>query len=235
MDQPTLTMDPTTTPPETRHAARAALYGAAATAFCYPDADSLAPLRDAESRAGIEQAAGHLSLAEQATALLDAAADADPDRLEPAYNDLFGLPGEEGTYPVTPYEAHYTTRDELSIEQRRIATVVGLMEAFGVEPSEEFAERQDHLSAELELAQVMAGQRAVAIEDGEEGAAQRVADAEATLLADHLVEFVPAFAHDVRQATDSPFYLAATEFVEDLVTRDNGRHPEPAVAGGERP
>jgi TorA-specific chaperone len=219
------------------HAARATLYCAAAAAFTYPDERTVSELTDSEARDGIERAAERLGLRAEATELLDAVEETPLSTLRSAYDDLFGVPGDEGTYPVVPYEAHYTTRDELSIEQRRIATVVGLMEEFGVEPSDDFAERQDHVAAELELAQVLAGQRAVALDGGDATAADRVGRAESTVLADHLVEFVPALAHDLCGATDEPAYLAAADLVEELVTDDNGKRPDserPAV-GGEAP
>ncbi len=219
------------------HAARATLYCAAAAAFTYPDERTVSELTDSEAREGIERAAERLTVSEEASALLAGITQTPLDELQSAYNDLFGVPADEGTYAVIPYEAHYTTRDELSIEQRRIATVVGLMEEFGVEPSDDFAERQDHVAAELELAQVLAGQRAVALDGGNATAADRIAQAEATVLADHLVEFVPALAYDLRRATDDTAYVAAADLVEELVTYDNGKHPEqeePAV-GGEAP
>jgi len=229
-----------TTDPE-YHAARATLYCAAAAAFTYPDERTVSELTDPEARAGIERAAERLTVADEAERLLDAVESTPREAIESAYNDLFGVPDDEGTYAVVPYEAHYTTRDELSIEQRRIATVVGLFEEFGVEPSEDFAERQDHVAAELELAQVLAGQRAVALEQGDRAAAERVEHAEATVLDDHLVEFVPALCYDIRQTAEEPLYLAAADLVEELVTYDNGKHPEPTAGtaanadGGEAP
>lgn len=223
------------------HAARAALYCAAAAAFTYPDERTVADLTAPDARAGIERAADTVGVPE-ATALVDAVAATSLSDLRSAYDALFGIPGGNGdeggdTYHVIPYEAHYTTRDEISSEQRRIATVVGLMRTFGVEPDDGFAERQDHVAAELELAQVLAGQRAVALEDGDDAAAARIERAEATLLDEHLAEFVPALADDLRGATDEPAYAAAADLVEALVMADDrchsgtGADPE---AGSER-
>ncbi|WP_455448403.1 TorD/DmsD family molecular chaperone [Natrinema thermotolerans] len=233
-------MTPNDTPDSEYHAARATLYCAAAAAFTYPSEETVSELLDSAAREGIERAAETVGVTEEATALLEALEETGLEDLQVAYNNLFGLPSDDGTYAVIPYEAHYTTRDEISSEQRRIATVVGLLEEFGLEPSDDFAERQDHVAAELELAQVLAGQRAVALESDEPVAAERVAKAEATVLADHLVEFVPALAHDLRQATDEDAYVAAADLVEELVTYDNGQHPEPTVSaeaasGGEAP
>jgi TorA maturation chaperone TorD len=208
------------------HSARAACYAAAAELFCYPD-DDLLELADDEVATHLRAAADAVGVRDEADAVLDALADATSEDLRSAYDHLFGLPSDDGTYPVVPYEAHYTTMGEISAEQRRIATVVGLMEAVGVEPSDGFDERQDHVAAELELMQVLAGQRVTALADDDSETAERVERAEATALGEHLVEFVPAFVHDLHQATDDPVYTAAGEFVRALVEADHAAHPEP--------
>jgi len=226
VDQPTIAMTRDTTTPE-RHGARAALYAAVAVPFLFPDEERLGALQDGAARESLRSGADRLGLRAAVDRLLEAVADRTAADLEPTYNELFGLPGEDGTYPVVPYEAHYTAGAEVNQEQRRVATVVGLMEAFGVEPSEEFAERQDHVASELELMQVIAGQRAVARHRGDPDAAGELAEAEATVLAEHLVDFVPSLAHDVREATDHPVYLAAADLAEALVEYDHAAHPEP--------
>jgi TorA maturation chaperone TorD len=242
VDQPTLTMRDTTAPQ--RHAARATLYSAVAVPFLYPEDERLDALRDEEAREGVRTAAERMGLEGEADALLEAVADASTEAVESAYNALMGVPGEGGTYPVVPYEAHYTTGAEVDKEQRRIATVVGLMEAFGVEPGEDFAERQDHLAAELELMQVVASQRAVARHADDAEAAGRLAEAEATVLEEHLAGFVPSLAHDLREALDAgdgedsdaewdadeagrAVYRAAVNLLEALVERDRATHPDP--------
>jgi len=241
VDQPTLTMRDTTAPQ--RHAARAALYSAVAVPFLYPEPERIGALRDEEAREGVRTAAERLGLGAEADALLGAVAEASTEAVESAYNALLGVPGEGGTYPVVPYEAHYTTGAEVDKEQRRIATVVGLMEAFGVEPGEDFAERQDHLAAELELLQVIASQRAVARHEDDADAAGRLAEAEATVLEEHLAGFVPPLAHDLREALDGEggdsdaewtadeegraVYRAAVDLLEALVERDRATHPDP--------
>jgi len=236
-------MDPDTTDDATYHAARAALYGAIAPVFQYPDEELLADLSGRQVRERLREAAATVGLTEDLEPLFEALDSTDLETLRLAYDGLFGLPADEGTYAVVPYEAHYTTRDDVGAEQRRIATVVGLYEEVGLEPADGFDERQDHVAAELELAQVLAAQRAVAAEEGDATAERRIEAAEATTLDEHLVAFVPSLAHDLRGAAEHPVYLAAADFAEDLVTYDNGKHPDVdvdvdhsgAVAGGESP
>ncbi|WP_459192019.1 TorD/DmsD family molecular chaperone [Halosimplex sp. J119] len=207
------------------HAARATIYGAVGGAFCYPDTATRATLTAHDAREGVLQAAERLGLRDEAERFLDAFADAAVSDLESAYNAAFGLP-DGGEYPVIPYEAHYTTGSDVGESQRRIAAVVGLMETFGVEPGEEFAERQDHVAAELELMQVIAGQHAVAVHEGDDAAAERLAQAEATVLDEHLAGFVPAFAHDVERSVDGDeagrrAYRTAARLAAELVKRDD--------------
>lgn len=203
------------------HAARAALYSLLGGVFAYPDEKLLADLTADDARNGVEQAAERLGFGTETRAVLDALEGTAVDEQAAAYNKLFGLP-EEGQYPVVPYEAHYTTGSEVSEEQRRIATVVGLMETFGVEPS--FDERQDHVAAELELMQVVAAQHATALYQGDSDAATRLARAETTLLDTHLVGFVPAFARDLHAATSNDVYQAAADLAAELVRTDHRWH-----------
>ncbi|UPV75350.1 molecular chaperone TorD family protein [Halorussus limi] len=242
------TSDADAGPRAERHAARAALYSAAAGAFCYPDDELVADLTHAETAEGLRSAAETLDLQSEVETFLGALESTDRDDLESAYNGLFGLPSDDGTYPVVPYEAEYTVGDEVGRQQRRIATVVGLLEAFGVEPSDRFDERQDHVVVELELLQVLAARRAVAREEGDDDTAANLERAEAMVLDEHLGDFVPAFAHEVRKSAPDPdetgtdadpgeeddlgaaaVYRAAADLAETVVTRDVANHPEPDV------
>lgn len=225
-------MDTTFTDDARYHGARAAVYSALAAVFCYPTAETLDELTDPEVVNHLEAAGEVLGLAEEAGRLLEALSTADLETLGATHTALFGLP-EEGSYPVVPYEAAYTTSDDVGHQQRRIATVVGLLDAFDLEPSEAFDERPDHVAVELELLQVLAARRGLAAAEGEPERAAAVADAEATVLAEHLADFVPAFAHDLRSATDAPVYRAAADLAEGLVKRDRqGRDPVDVPASG---
>ncbi|WP_309221737.1 molecular chaperone TorD family protein [Halorussus sp. MSC15.2] len=195
----------------------------------------MAELTHEATAEGLREAGRKLGFETEADALAAALDATDRESLESAYNDLFGLPVDDGTYPVVPYEAEYTVGDEVGRQQRRIATVVGLLEAFGVEPSDDFDERQDHVVVELELLQVLAARRAVAREEGDDDTADNLERAEAMVLDEHIEGFVPAFAHDVRETTDedatgaSSVYRAAANLAEAVVTRDLADHPEPEV------
>lgn len=222
-----------------RHGARAALYSALAGVFCYPEPEPFADLAAPETLAAIGEAGETLGLEVEAAALRETLAAAELDQVQATHMAVFGLPGDDGEYPVVPYEANYTVREDIGQQQRRIAKVAGAVDALGFEFDDDFDERHDHLAVELELLQVLAAWRVVAgqTDDGESG--ETVAELEATLLDDHLVDFVPAFAADLREATDDDLYRAAADLAEALVTTDHARHdapPETATAtvnGGE--
>lgn len=212
------------------HGARAALYSALAGVFCYPDEVTTAELTAPETRHGIDAAGETLDLERETAALREALALAELEDLQATYTETFGLPGDEGTYPVVPYEAHYTVRDDIGQKQRRIAKVAGAVEALGFTVADTFDERQDHVALELELLQLLAGWRAVAGRTDDLEGAESVAKIEATLLADHLVDFVPPFANAVREATDEPVYVTAADLADTLVVAD---HRRLAADGGE--
>jgi TorA maturation chaperone TorD len=72
--------------------------------------------------------------------------------------------------------------------------------------------------------QVVAAQRAAAIYQNDHEAAETLADAEATILDEHLAAFVPSFAIDLRAATSNDVYKAASTLAERLVSEDHADH-----------
>lgn len=221
-----------------RHGARAALYSALAGVFCYPEPEPFADLAAPETLSAIGEAGEKLGLEAEAAALREALAAAQLDELQTTHMELFGLPSDDGEYPVIPYEANYTVREDIGQQQRRIAKVAGAVDALGFDFDDEFDERQDHVAVELELLQVLAAWRIVAARTDDIESESEVADLEATMLDEHLVDFVPALAADLRDATDDELYRAAADLAEALVTTDHAhREAPPATAtatdGGE--
>jgi TorA maturation chaperone TorD len=219
-----------------RHGARAALYGALAGTFTYPEESTVDELTHPETREAVERSARRLGYDEEATGYLDALASVSCEEFRAAHDCLFGIP-EEGSYPVVPYEAHYTVGDDVGQKQRRIAVVSGLLEAFDLTRHREFADRRDHVAVELEAMQVLTARRVAAIEDGDDEAKDRVRSAEATLVAEHLVDFVPSLAHEIEAAiervdrNDGRFrrggvvYRNAATLASRLVNEDAARLP----------
>jgi TorA maturation chaperone TorD len=212
--------------PVNHHSARGALYGTLATMFVYPTTDALAELTAPEATEGIRTAAETLGYDDETGRLLDGIESTDVETLQGSYNDLFGIPdSDNGGYEVVPYEAEYTVGDEVSLKQRRIATVSGLLDAFDLQLSDTFAERHDHVALELELMQIISVQRSCSLAADEYEHTADLERIEATLLDHHLSTFVPAMVHDLREATEQTVYLAAGALAETLVTDDTEAHP----------
>lgn len=221
-----------------RHGGRAALYAVVAGAFCYPETDRFTELTAPETIEGLREAADRLGCGDAAADLAAAleASELNAETLADGYNALFGLPGDDGEYPVVPYEATYTARDDLSAKQRRIATVSGLLDALELERGDGFHDRHDHVAVELEVMQVLAARRAVAEADTDtDDDARSLELAEATVLETHLADFLPGLAHDLGASVDredvpeaaADVYVAAADLASELVERDRARHPDP--------
>ncbi|UIP01434.1 molecular chaperone TorD family protein (plasmid) [Halobaculum sp. CBA1158] len=229
------------------HGSRAALYAVLAGTFCYPDGDAVAELTDEETISAMRSAANRLGCGDAAADLASAltAPDLDAETFADGYDALFGLPGDDGEYPVVPYEADYTARDDLSAKQRRIATVSGLLSAFDLERADDYHERRDHVAVELELMQVLAARRAIVEADSDDDRGEDLALAEATVLEEHLADFLPGLAHDIGSAAGregvpeaaADVYVAAADLATALLERDRAGHPDAPTAdatnGGE--
>ncbi|QZP39660.1 TorD/DmsD family molecular chaperone [Halobaculum magnesiiphilum] len=219
------------------HGSRAALYAVLAGVFCYPEEETVAELTDPEANESMCEAADRLGCGDAGDDLAAAltAADLDAETFADGYDALFGLPGDDGEYPVVPYEADYTVRDDLSAKQRRIATVSGLLDAFDLERADDYHERRDHVAIELELMQVLAARRAVAEADPDGDDARTLELAEATVLSEHLADFLPGLAHDLGAAVEgeavpepaAEVYVAAADLATELIERDRASHPDP--------
>jgi len=121
----------------------------------------------------------------------------------------------------------------VSHKQRRVATVSGLLDAFGLDRAEAFDERHDHVALECELLQVLAARRAVAVDADLDDETESLERAEATMLAEHLGTFFPAFAAEVRASLDdrhgdaaaAEAYRAAVDLGEAVIDADAAAHP----------
>lgn len=206
------------------HGARAALYAALASVFCYPDKATVRELTATDTETGLREAAATLGYDEAVERLLAALSDTDAATLESAYNGLFGLPDGDG-YPVVPYEAEHTIHGDIGQKQRRIATVAGLLSALDLEVATDFHERPDHVAVELEIMQVLCARRAVAIRENDRGA-DDLERAAATVLDEHLVDFIPSLIRDLQAASDHPVYAAAADLTGQFVADDAAAHPD---------
>ncbi len=142
-----------------------------------------------------------------------------PIDLQETFNRLFGH-AVRGKCP--PYELEYG-RSEIIQMASFLADVAGFYAAFGMEVSDDAADRADHLAVEAEFMSVLCAKEAYAIENGEADHQAISVGAQRDFLKDHLARWLPAFTHRVKKADPSGFYGALAAFASALVAAECGR------------
>jgi len=163
-------------------------------------------------------------LLDAATAVADRLPD-DPTALERTFARTFGV---ETDGAVDRYEVAYAPGG-VTVNTDRMADAAGFYRAFGLENAAGARDRADAVSVQLEFCSHLAAQRAYLRETGDETGVERVTDATAAFLEDHVGRWVPRFAADVREAADGgpfPALADALETFVDLEAERFGVDPE---------
>ncbi|WP_270298495.1 TorD/DmsD family molecular chaperone [Eggerthella sinensis] len=106
-----------------------------------------------------------------------------------------------------PYESVYTSPDRLLMQDAR-DEVLAAYRAACLVLVDEVCEPEDHLSFELEFAQLLGARATGAFEAGDEEACARLLQARRAFMDAHLVNWVPSFADDVERIAQTEFYRA---------------------------
>ena len=201
---------------------RAVAYGALARLFLPPDPSrvealrgkGIPDLRDALARmgagpdllAGVERLAARL-------------ADADPGKLERAYEEVFD---PSGGPRCPPNETVYTavTPQHAMMKSFELADIAGFYRAFGVEMTPG-TERPDHIAAELEFMHLLAMKEMVAAaeERGEERV-QVCRDASGAFFRDHLGRWFIPFCERLGEE-GGPVYGEAAKILEGFLALES--------------
>lgn len=187
--------------------ARGAVYALLASAWRYPDEDSLLVLTDMARRlsddpdilelfnAGIQKALGLF-----AGSLLEA------DDMCRRYAGLFGH-AVRGACPL--YEQEYG-HGEIVQQASELADIAGFYRAFGLEPNETAMERIDHVSVECEFMSVLCAKDAYGLQSENAELSDTSNDGQRAFLRDHLAQWLPAFCTRVSKTdSDGPYAKAA--------------------------
>ncbi len=140
-----------------------------------------------------------------------------PSRLNEAYERTFGLL-VSGTCP--PYETEYVNSKFTFQRSQQLADVSGFYTAFGLEPSSQHPERQDHIVLELEFMAFLLGLERRAAESDELESGERVAvcrDALERFLEQHLAWWVPTFSKLLSMEDPEGYYGALARFLAAFV------------------
>ncbi len=184
---------------------RSAAYNALSLAFLYPEGDAGAVM--AEKLRNL--AAGALSVPWPGVIAAAEAADLSlqgfsPQDMQDAFLAIFGH-----TVPVDcpPYEAEYD-QAHLFQKSQTLADVAAAYAAFGVSPSAQFRDRQDHLSMEMAFMDLLTFKEAYAVSQGHgEDAVAICRKGQETFLVEHLSTWAKTFAQRVERKSgpDNPY------------------------------
>jgi TorA maturation chaperone TorD len=133
-----------------------------------------------------------------------------------------------------PYETEYIDSKFTFQRSQGLADIAGFYRAFGLEPTAVHPERQDHLVLELEFTALLLGlEQAAAESDHPDRIARRAvcADAYRKFLDDHLIWWVPTFAHLLSKQDPGGFYDAASTFLAALMTAERSLAGLPVSSG----
>ncbi|RLM71566.1 dehydrogenase [Halorubrum sp. Atlit-8R] len=143
----------------------------------------------------------------------------DPTALERTFARTFGV---ETDGAVDRYEVAYAPGG-VTVNTDRMADAAGFYRGFGLENADGARDRADAISVELEFCSHLAAQRAYLREEGDETGVERVTDATAAFVEDHVGRWVPRFAADVREAADGGPFPALADVLEAFVDREADR------------
>lgn len=220
---------------------RGRLYGALATAFDRPRAAATDAERDpdptvlgevvAEAAAAVAEAGGGSpALSDAADAVVDRLPD-DPDALERTFARTFGV---ETDGAVERYEVSYAPGG-VTVNTDRMADAAGFYRAFGLSVGEGSRDRVDAVSVQLEFCSHLAAQRAYLQERGDRTGVERVTDATAAFLEDHVGRWIPRFAAEVRDAVDGGPFPPLADALEAFVDAEADRFGAEPDVFEERP
>lgn len=120
-----------------------------------------------------------------------------------------------------PHEIEYgDTRADALFRPHRLADLVALYSAFGLEMDEETHERADHLAIECEFASILAARTAHALETGHAEGFEACENAWKLFLREHLGRWLPAFVSRLASFSPTPWLNASASFLLEIVRTD---------------
>ncbi len=193
---------------------RAAVYQLLATAFTYPDGESLADLRVFLEDVGGHSVADEYGLVEELRALAEASRDQDATALAGEHSRLFAqevlCSAHETEYAFDPFS-----------KSRQLADIAGFYEAWGLRVAQDRRGLPDFIATELEFMSLLLRKQVYALASGWSDRAELAAAAALGFLEDHLGRWVPTFCSDVRGTADATSaYSAAAALCERFIAEE---------------
>ena len=149
-------------------------------------------------------------------------ADCDEDALEQlavVFDRAFFGMGPRSAQKAFPYESVYTSEGGLMM-QDAYSEVLRLYRAAGFAKDPGFTEPEDHLAVELAFMVRLCERAVEALRAGDEAAAEAALAEQRAFVRAHLLNWVPAFARDMKASAESGFYAHLATFTEAYLAAD---------------
>ena len=131
---------------------------------------------------------------------------------------FFGM-GPRSAQKAFPYESVYTSEGGLMM-QDAYSEVLRLYRAAGFAKDPGFTEPEDHLAVELAFMVRLCERAVEALRAGDEAAAEAALAEQRAFVRAHLLNWVPAFARDMKASAESGFYAHLATFTEAYLAAD---------------
>lgn len=131
---------------------------------------------------------------------------------------FFGM-GPRSAQKAFPYESVYTSEGGLMM-QDAYSEVLRLYRAAGFAKDPGFTEPEDHLAVELAFMVLLCERAVEALRAGDEAAAEAALAEQRAFVRAHLLNWVPAFARDMKASAESGFYAHLATFTEAYLAAD---------------
>lgn len=149
-------------------------------------------------------------------------ADCDEAKLEQlavVFDRVFFGMGPRSAQKAFPYESVYTSEGGLMM-QDAYSQVLGLYREAQFAKNPDFKEPEDHLAIELAFLAKLCGRAVEALRAGDEDAAEASLRDQLSFVREHLLNWVPLFAKDMRAAAEGGFYEHLANFTEAYLKAD---------------
>lgn len=153
------------------------------------------------------------------------------------HQELFGLLLGKA---APPYETEYCRQTLTFYRSQQLADIAGFYQAFGLEPSREDPERQDHIALELEFMAHLI-QKELFAAAGKDPALQAKApvcrDGQKSFFEAHLAWWVPAFAELLKRGAKEGLYRTLAHALACFIPGERailGIEPAPSLAEAPR-
>jgi len=205
--------------------ARAFIYRFLAKGYEYPEPQNWSWLSDANVHSLLRKAVGDVCslssdpLSQHTECLVSKFASCEFSTFLSNYHNSFGHTAR-GSCPLNEIEYGDLKADPL-FQPHRLADLAAFYHAFGLEITDDAAERQDHISIECEFMSVLTAKEVFALENTpKEGDLAMCLDSQKKFLKEHIGRWIPAFTRKLAQSLpDSPL-AALANFTRVFIERE---------------